>query len=497
MRSATRHFPTRTSRSIAIARNVRATDWILFWTGATAMVGASLGFTWRYPLLGNTDVLTDIGIMSNYAAPAFISYLVGLSFLFGGYLVAVHSARHLPTGQVAPPVFAIGALLGGIFAGMYPVNAIDIFIYAVRSRIWTEYGLNPNAVRPDQFWNDPYMQFASPAWAGEVSPYGPLWNLIAAPGTWLGGDRIATALLFYKLLAVFAVIATGLVIYRTLLATRPTNAAAGALFFLWNPLVLWEGIGNGHNDVLIALLIAAAAFAWVKRAYALVIPILVAATAIKYITLLLIPLAIVAIWRILPTWHARARAAIASAILSFGIALVALYPFYEIGALVDSVDRQSALFATSPAAVAVDQLRAFVGKRDARSVVVGVGTSLLVFSAIVLLVSVWRRPDRLIRAWFEMLFVFLALATWNFRGWYLIWLIAGAALLPFGWPAVRMVTWVAGNLAAYSLFIWIWAWWEVDFATIQNVAVPIMFTAPLLLTAVELARRIGPNNPRS
>jgi len=453
------------------------------------MLAAAVGFAWRYPLWGNTGRLTDIGLMSNYARPGFIGYVVGLSLLFGGYLLALRSVRRLPARRAAPPVFAVGALLGGIFAGMYPVLAIDIFIYAARSRLWTEYGLNPNAIRPEQFWSDPYMHFASRGWSREVSPYGPLWNLIAAPGTWLGGDSIATALIIYKATAVLAVLATGLVIMRALLAIRPEDAAAGALFYLWNPLVLWEGIGNGHNDVVIALLIALAALAWVKPAHALVLPMLVTATAIKYVTVLLIPLAVVALWRAHPTRKARLRIAALSATLSLGVVMIALYPFYNIRVLVESLDRQSGLFATSPAAVVVEQLSLFIDVLTARTWVVGIGTCLVAIAMATLLWSVWRRPDRLIRAWFEMLFVFLSIASWNFRGWYLIWLIAAAALLPLGWATARTVTWTAGSLAAYSLFIWVWAWWDVDFTTIQNVAVPLMFGAPLLLTAIELVLR--------
>jgi hypothetical protein len=126
-------------------------------------------------------------------------------------------------------------------------------------------------------------------------------------------------------------------------------------------------------------------------------------------------------------------------------------------------------------------------KRWAEFVGVGILLTVLLLST----VAVWTRPRRFGRAAFEVLFVFLLVATWNFRGWYLIWLVGLAALLPWGWPAWRAIAWTAGALAGYALFIWGWEWWDVDFYAIQNVAVPLMTGAAALLTLVEGVASLG------
>ncbi len=94
----------------------------------------------------------------------------------------------------------------------------------------------------------------------------------------------------------------GWVIAQALTATRPADAASGALYYLWNPLVLWEGAGNGHDDVVMCLPVLLAFLAWVRRWDRAVIPLLVVAALIKYVTVLLLPIAAVALWRRAEGW---------------------------------------------------------------------------------------------------------------------------------------------------------------------------------------------------
>src|SRR5262249_35175896 len=154
----------------------------------------------------------------------------------------------------------------------------------------------PKVVTFSHYPGDPWMAYITPEWASRVSPYGPLWQLIAAPITALAGDDIVVALVGFKLLMAVCFMAGGWVIARTLAAAGAAGSATGALLYLWNPLVIWEGIGNGHNDVLLALILLLALYAWASRHDRWVIPLLVVAALIKYVSLPLIPLAAIALW---------------------------------------------------------------------------------------------------------------------------------------------------------------------------------------------------------
>ncbi len=456
------------------------------WLLAAGMLLPAVGFAWRYPLRGNEQQLTDIGKLARYGRPEFAGYVGGLALMFACYLLAIRESRLLPARRSMPPVVIGAVVLSIVMATMYPVNAIDLFLYTVRSRLFTGHGVNPLTALPMDYPDDPLMRFASREWADDVSPYGPLWNLIAAPVTAISGDRILPALIGFKVIAVGSVLATGWVIRQAVAATRPDEAATAALIFLWNPLVLWEGMGNGHNDVVMTLPLLLALLALARRHDRWVVPWLVVAALIKYVTVLLLPLAAVALWRRAEGRAARQRLIGWSAALTLIAAVIAFFPFYDPGAVRDSVATQGNIFLTSPAALIVGELRDRFAVDDLKHWCRVVGQSTVLLGVIALMLRLWTRPERLPRAVFEALYLFLLVATWNFRGWYLVWPVAVAALLPWGWPSWRIIAWTAGALAGYGLFIWGWEWWGADFLTVQKAGVALMTGPTVLLSLVEI-----------
>ena len=62
-------------------------------------------------------------------------------------------------------VIVTGAALAVLLLFSYPVDAIDVFVYAIYTRGWGLYGLNPLATAPAQFpGNDPWVGLAA-EWA--------------------------------------------------------------------------------------------------------------------------------------------------------------------------------------------------------------------------------------------------------------------------------------------------------------------------------------------
>jgi len=485
------------------AADSSAPNILLLLLAGALVVGPAVGFAQRYPLLAHARELTDIGKLAHYAPLEFAGYVGGLGLMFAGYVWGLWLCRRIPARRAVPLVFAVGVVAALAMAWMYPVNAIDLFIYAVRSRIFTAHGANPLAVPPNAFPRDPLMRFASAEWSDDVSPYGPLWTLVAAPTTAFVGRDLPRALLALKALAVVAALAGGWIAARIAAADDPERAARAALVYLWNPLVLWEGIGNGHNDVVMMACALLALLAWARRRDVWVIPLLVVAAAIKYVALALLPLAAVALWRRAPAaagddgalpfgrsaaWRARLRLALASALLSAAVLVVAFAPFYDIGAARASVEAQGDIALTSPAAVAIGMLYERVAPETARLWVRAASLGLFGVGLAVALVVVWRRPAAFPRAAFETMFLLLLAATWNFRPWYLIWLVALAACLPVGWPTARAIVWSAGGLAGYALFIWGWEWTKWPWPTVQLVGVLLMTGPVVLVTLGEGAR---------
>jgi hypothetical protein len=497
------------------------------------------GFAWRYPLGPNAGGLTDIGKLAEYRALPFAGYVGGIAALFVFYLLALRESRRLAPRQALPPILGCGALMTVGMSWLYPVNAIDVFLYAVRSRLLTTYGANPNAALPRDFPADTWANFMTGEWATHVSPYGPLWNLIASPFTALSGDNIIVALVGFKILMSACLLAGGWVIARALLAAgRPQDAAAGALLYTWNPLVLWEGVGNAHNDVLLTLLVLLALWAWAardvkpetevslpalerRRSYvsglgsaSLVIPLLVVAALLKYITLPLIPLAAIALWCTTAGLRARARLFGWSALLSLAAIVVALFPFYDPKALWASIADQGSIAVTSPAASALAMLDNYYPREQIRPwlLLIGAGGVLIAWAYQAGALS--GRPERLPCACFEVLFVFLLLAAWNLRPWYVIWLLGLAALCiderrtieerqnpqprstALSWAAWRAIAWSIGGLASYAFLIWIEAWWQPGYDLAQLIGTLLMVGPALLLTLARLAARFLRPTPK-
>ncbi|MGH2558642.1 MAG: hypothetical protein ACRDJH_06230 [Thermomicrobiales bacterium] len=479
--------PTAASSAGNASETGRSTALILLWICGFVSAAICAAFAWRYPLRGHTAELVDIGKLANYRVWPFVGFVAGMLGLFSCYLGGILASRRVDPTQARWALLVCGALQVAAMGWMYPVNAIDLFIYAVRSRLLTEYGADPLAAIPRDYRHDPYMQFASQEWADNVSPYGPLWNLIASPITLIGGDQLALALAGFKVLAAGCALLGAWLIVQTVAGDRPDDAAAAGIAFLWNPLVLWEGVGNGHNDLVMIVPVLAALLAWSRRRDAWVIPLLVVAATIKYVPLIVIPFAALAILRRAPTWRDRLRVALLSVGGSALALAVAMFPFYDPEAIWDSVTQQGDIFLTSPAAMAIGVLQEYFAAADVRWWATRVGYGILAATLVWQAVQVLRRPAWLPRAVFEALFVFLLVATWNFRGWYLIWPLAVAAVLPSPWLAARAIAWTAGAMSVYALFIWIWHWWEVDFLTIQNIAVPIIAGPAILITVLHIS----------
>lgn len=454
------------------------------WLCALGMIIPCLLFVRRYPLPGHTGKLHDLGGLSQFGTREYFGYIGGMTALFTCYAIGILVCRQHAMRDWQFPVLTASVVASATMAWLYPVNAIDLFIYAVRSRLWTVYGENPIAVIPQVHPADPWLTFAG-EWSGSVSPYGPLWNWLAAPGTWLSGDHIWIALAYYKLLALGSYLLIGGIALR--LGARHGHPES-AIVWLWNPLVLWEGVGNGHNDLAMLVPVVIAIWAWHTRGRWLVLPLLAAAFAIKYVALLLVPLAAVALVRAARTRREAAKLVIWSALGVAVVLAVSLVPFFDLDAIRRSIRAQSAIMLTSPASMFANEFRERTNAAEIARHIRSGGLALFLALALLQWVLTWRRPDRWVRASYEVFFAYLMIAAWSFRGWYLIWLIALAALLPVGFAAARAAVWSAGAIAAYVLYIWIWNWLGLDYFTVERVAVPLMFGPPLLLSAIELAR---------
>jgi alpha-1,6-mannosyltransferase len=129
-----------------------------------------------------------------------------------------------------------------------------------------------------------------------ASPYGPFWTRIEAASV-EAASGVLPAVRLLKLVVTVASLGSALLIWRILGLVRPERRVLGTLAYLWNPVVVIEIAGEGHNDsvmvffVLLALLLAIEG----RGSGSLVAMSLGVLT--KYLPLFLVPLQIAYLWR--------------------------------------------------------------------------------------------------------------------------------------------------------------------------------------------------------
>ncbi len=447
-------------------------------------------FVRRYPLPGNVRP-SDLGYLSRYGKPELWAYVGAVAALFCLYLLALRETRRISPRRALPVVFGWSAVHAGLMGFMFPATAIDIFVYFAYARVFTVFGDNPMAVYARTYYYDPVIGKLSGEWGYHPSAYGPVWHLISAPISWASGDNIPRAVTGYKLLAIVCLLLGGWLIARAVAATRPQDAATGALLYLWNPLVLWEVAGNGHNDAVMLVPLLLAYVAWTRRRDVWVLPLLGIAALIKFVAAPLLPVAAVALWRRAGGWPARRRLAVRTGSLGALALVLGLFPFYDLNAIRTSIADTNTLFVVSPANAIAHLLENTYPVSEVKRWLKIIGWGILAAALVVASGSVWRRPDRLPRASFEVFFVFLMVVTTYFQGWYLVWPLALAALLPWGWPAWRMIAWCAGSMAAYAVWIWVRHYWVPDGTTLLYYGIPTISGLAALLTLAEIATHLA------
>ncbi len=215
----------------------------------------------------------------------------------------------------------------------------DIYSNVWYTRIWVQYGASPFAHLPNEFPPDPEGAIYWVGWQQQPLVYGPAWLVISAASYKIGqllGGSFSALLLSSRLLTDAAHLLnawlvwsiTGLILasrrpglahtsrtlrirsyrplslgglrarswkVRTVRATRYVGnedfrlQTAALLFYLWNPLLLVEFAGNGHNDVLMLTFVLLAVWLHLRGRWPLAALALGVATLVKLPAIILVP----------------------------------------------------------------------------------------------------------------------------------------------------------------------------------------------------------------
>ncbi len=392
--------------------------------------------------------------------------------------------RRLRRWALAPPILFALALT---FA--QPLASRDLFHYVMEGRILGAHGANPFLFPPSAFPADPFFRFSN--WDDYTSPYGPLWVTLAAGLTLLAGDSLVWSVILFKLVALAGYLACGALIWGVLRRLgRPP--LPGTTLWLWNPLVLLEFPGAGHNDVL--MLAGMLLGLWLLlggRPRVALVAVTIGAL-VKYVALALGPLILWRRLRPLPGWPARAREALRLCLPAGLLFVAALAPFW-IGPRTLGPLRESDHYYSSLAHLARLALQWFLDPLVAGRITRGAIVLALAAGYLLALREAGEADgghDRLLAAAARTMTLLIVL--WSFFvPWYSAWAVALTATLDRRRAAGRTLLLTATATLSYLLQLWVPARWPaaVEAVGVRSALSALLIFVPFLLTYLPAVRR--------
>lgn len=421
----------------------------------------------------NQPLLAFAGI-TGQTWPGVYQYLLtlGLPFLLYGAGFLVLWRWHVSKG----PIFAFPVLFGLALFPVYPLTAVDVFLYGAQGWILVHHGANPLVVPATTFSENPFLPWAP---ASSASAYGPLWVYLSSAAVLVGGGHPIGTLLAFKVIGLAVLLASTVLCYLVRERLQPGSGMIAAYALGWNPLVLWDTVANGHNDMTMAVLILLGCLFLFDRPLLALVAIVLAGL-VKYAALLLVP---VFLLHLLRRGYTLPRLMLAVGFAAACACLV-LWPLWAGAATIDAlIDQLKHMMTMSPAATIAYRAQSLgystaAAQHGARYFM----NSLFAATYAVTLLTVNRRIESAFAASFFALFAVLVLATFWFRSWYIIWPLAMAAVLTtkYKWAAAAGITFSGVGLLVYLFTDYLWVWYGTDLRLHQYVMATV-FLPPLLV----------------
>ena len=343
------------------------------------------------------------------------------------YVVGLRSAQQIASKTAW--MIVLGGTLAFIvvFLFMAPLDARDIYDNIFHGRILGVYGANPFHDVISMFPDDPFFKY--PWWKNSPSAYGPLWETLAGITARLAGDGIITNILAFKILPGIFHVVSIVVVVSFLRRTQPQQALSGALLLGWNPLLLYETWGNGHNDIVMMFWVLLAVLLISQKHYSLGTLSLMAGALIKFIPALLIPAAMLIGFHSFENLKSRVWFIVKTSLAGAFLILIAYIPFWN-GMATFSLGRRMQMFTTSMPAVVYRMLKPELGWPEAaRLVSLGAFGLLVIFTLFQTFRTQKQEPtEGFLQTTFDILAFYLLVTCLWFQQWYGIWLVS---LAPF------------------------------------------------------------------
>lgn len=155
------------------------------------------------------------------------------------------------------------AIITGVAVWSYPAFSYDIFNYLFTAKTVIFYAKNPYELIPQTLMGfDPWISVMR--WIHQPSAYTPLWILFTLPIYILSFGYLIPAIYLIKIALAGVYLATIWYIGKIAQRNRQNEILAMSIF-AFNPLIIFETLVSGHNDILMMLFAIMAIWYWDKK----------------------------------------------------------------------------------------------------------------------------------------------------------------------------------------------------------------------------------------
>jgi hypothetical protein len=454
-----------------------------------ALLAACLFYAFVIPLTpvrlerSSAALIDDFGLWSWIASPVLpvpedghvlVALLSGFTLIaFGVYGAAVYLCWRRPAaGRSLVAACAVAALCWLAAALALPTVNTDIFDYIAFGRVAAEHGANPYEVPPSAFPDDPAYPYASGNYKDSPDNKLPAWQLVNRVLAELGGDDPTGTLLVYRFAFFLFNVGNLALVGLIVRAVEPRAVLAAVVFFGWNPIV--AVFGQSKTDTVMVFFFLLATFLLVRGWKRPADASFAISALVKLITL---PLAAVYWLRSLAL--RKWRDAAATAVIFAALTAIVYLPFGGLDLFVEqarsfSGGHRTGAGAPGPASPALSDV-------PRELLVAGVAVAMLLAVALLR-----RRRDEsvggLLRVWGFVALVFAILLADPRSPWYLLTLVAAAALARH-WL-------VSGATVALCFGAFLFNAWrgtssaEHPLPDVASIPEPVLFLLPLAILAV-------------
>jgi len=190
-------------------------------------------------------------------------------------------------------IFGLTMLCSPIYANVF---TRDMFLSGLNGRMVVVYHLNPyvaNASTQSILKHDPLQQVLSSLQMGvnyPTPPFGPVWMDIGILISLIPHSTIADTILSFRTLSLLIHLVNVLLLWSLLATLRPWQRLSATVLYAWNPLVLLLGISQGHQEMVIILLVLLALISIQRNATILSWVFILLAALVNLTCLLLLPI---------------------------------------------------------------------------------------------------------------------------------------------------------------------------------------------------------------